>query len=89
MDVYEQYGKKKNIQKKIVYILQLCVISNYDNLLYNKKWIEQLLNDTTKYSFIEVDVNCPDNIKATFLLTKIKSKGVLITIGPIGKWQSI
>ena len=51
----------------------------------NEENIINILNDKSKFSFIEVTVNCPDTVKAPLLLTKIDNK----TIAPVGKWTGV
>lgn len=50
---------------------------------YNR--IENIIYDKTKFSFIEVEVECPSTVKAPLLLTRINNK----IVAPIGKWRGI
>nr|YP_010561576.1 hypothetical protein OSR58_mgp14 [Ganoderma flexipes]UYX56947.1 hypothetical protein [Ganoderma flexipes] len=47
--------------------------------------IETIVKDSNKFSFVEVDVFCPENLKVPLLLHKINNK----TVAPTGKWKGV
>ena len=54
-------------------------------LVGNSSLIETIIKDSDKFSFIEVDVICPEDLKVPLLLHKINNK----TVAPTGKWRGI
>ena len=64
------------------YIMQTCKlpVGSPINLEGSSDTIESIIKDKNKLSFVEVEVNCPDNIKVPLLLTRINDK----TVAPTG-----
>ena len=90
VDVYKPYGR--NIHRYDVNSLYPYIMRNYPMPIGkptffegNKENILNILHIKNKFSFIEVKVTCPDNIKAPLLLTRIGNK----TIAPVGTWSGI
>ena len=54
-------------------------------LVGNNSLIETIVKDSNKFSFVEVDVFCPENLKVPLLLHKINNK----TVAPTGKWRGV
>ena len=90
VDVYKPYGKniyRYDVNSLYPYIMasQAMPIGLPTSFEGNEENIINILNDKSKFSFIEVTVNCPDTVKAPLLLTKIDNK----TIAPVGKWTGV
>ena len=90
VDVYKPYGK--NIYRYDVNSLYPYIMSNNPMPVGNPTYIEgssdtilSIIKDKNKFSFIEVEVNCPDNIKAPLLLHRVNNK----TLAPTGSWKGV
>lgn len=94
VDVYRPYGR--NVYRYDVNSLYPYIMRNYPMPVGqptvvdgDSSHIETIIKDETKFSFVEVDIECPDKIYAPLILTKFKFNGVEKTIAPVGKWRGV
>ena len=85
VDAYMPYGKKVyyyDVNSLYPYIMSSnpMPVGSPTLLEFDNTQIKNIIKDKNKFSFIEVEVNCPDNIKAPLLLTRINGK----TVAPTG-----
>lgn len=92
MDVYRPSGNKVKIYLYDVnslypYIMKYfkMPVGNPTLIDGNHMLIESIVKDSNKFSFVLVDVFCPDNIKAPLLLHEINNK----TVAPVGYWSGV
>ena len=94
VDVYKPYGK--NVYRYDVNSLYPYIMRNYPMPIGqptivdgDSSKIETIIKDETKFSFVEVEIECPDTIQAPLILTRFKFNGVEKTIAPVGKWRGV
>ena len=90
VDVYKPSGK--NVFYYDVNSLYAFIMKNIKMpvglptlLVGNSYLIEAIIKDSNKFSFIEVDVFCPEDLKDPLLLHKINNK----TVAPTGQWRGV
>lgn len=90
VDVYKPYGRniyRYDVNSLYPYIMKNNPMPVGNPILIegNSSKIESIIKDLNKISFVEVEVTCPDTIKAPLLLHKINGK----TIAPTGQWNGV
>ena len=94
VDVYRPYGK--NIYRYDVNSLYPTIMRNNPMPVGHPTYFEgspeyigPIITDPSKFSFIEVEVYCPDTVKAPLLLHRVKIGGVFKTLAPTGQWNGV
>ena len=90
VDVYKPYGKKLylyDVNSLYPYIMlnNKMPIGQPTLIDGNSKLIESILMNNNKFSFVEVDVYCPEDVKAPLLLHRLNTN----TVAPTGTWTDI
>nr|YP_010044429.1 DNA polymerase [Trametes coccinea]QPF23670.1 DNA polymerase [Trametes coccinea] len=96
VDIYKPYGR--HLYWYDVNSLYPYIMRNYPLpvgqpkiVVGDSSFIETIIKDENKFSFVVVEIECPDKRIVSFILpkkTKKKNKfnSVEKTIGPVGKW---